>query len=64
MMEVADYGDADIFVNELEGLHDLGGIMRVQRGNGFICQHQFRLLHQDTGDGHALLLPLESVSAR
>ena len=40
----------------LERLHDLHAGLAVQGAGGLVCQHDFRVVHQGAGNGHALHL--------
>ena len=40
-----------------EEFHDHVAVLRVQCCGGFVADDELRLMHQRTGDGHALLLP-------
>ena len=57
MMEVAKHRNPHFHIDTLETLHDEHGIVRIQRGDGFIRQHELRLLDQGPCDGDTLLLP-------
>jgi len=51
-----DNGDAKLFVDMLDlVLHMLAQLL-VERAEGFVHQHQFRLEHQRAGQRDALLL--------
>ena len=50
-------GEAILLVEVAQGLHDIAGRFRVQRGDGLVSQQHAGTLHQSTGDGGTLLLP-------
>ena len=55
-MQVAEYGDAELAIDALKGVHHDGGVARVERGNRLIGEDDIRLLHQSAADRHTLLL--------
>ena len=55
-MQRDHHGDAVVLVNVAQGFHHDAGGLRVQRGNGFVCENDLRFLHQGAGNGDALLL--------
>ena len=56
LMQRHHHGDAVGLVNIAQRVHEDARRFRVQRGDRFIGEDHFRLLHQRTSNGHALLL--------
>ena len=53
---VRDHNNQTVACNILEQVHDLHGRCRVQGTGRLVCQHDFGVVDQGTGDGHALHL--------
>ena len=53
---VGDHDDQPIPSDFLQKIHDLYAGFRIQRAGGFVCQKNFRVVDQGTGDGHPLHL--------
>ena len=53
---VGNHDDQPIPSDFLQKIHDLHAGFRIQRAGGFVCQEDFRVVDQGTGDGHPLHL--------
>ena len=57
VMERGDHGETGLRRDPTERLHDRGAIGHIEARHGLVTQDEPRLLGEDLGDGHPLLLP-------
>ena len=53
---VGDHDDQTVLGDLREQIHDLHGGVGIQRASGLVGQHDFRIIDERAGDGHALHL--------
>ena len=56
LVEIDNTGDLSGLVDLRQMIHNGFGCFGIQRGDGFITENQFRLLHDGTGNSHTLFL--------